>query len=272
MPKRFLNPLSETYGLIKSAVSSLEAQSAEEGLLVSQLEMARHKHGRSNVTLTTYLYGTTLSEVEATEFVAPTTFEEEWNMSYCEYVAYLRQKYGIAEVGYFYSDLNRSENPKFSRLNEGLFAHNLVEECAISFDELVSKDFATDKPGDLYEPRFFVYCNYFEHILLHVKIALEDHKNEQGATIGIDLSGVRQICRELNRYFQTGKCVLKHKKAADLILDQYDYYIYILWRIVNNEKLKPYIYHDDLFLDTNGMYCKKIMNDVQNNFYSNKQF
>lgn len=153
--------------------------------------------------------------------------EKQLNMSYKELVLYLQEKYGMPEHNYFkYKDMV-SVNPKISRTSEGLFCHHVDEDKAIM---LSSPKYAQLNPYEYQLSDRLVYCNFLEHLILHIKIVLEPrhidaNKNELPGIGGI----VNFICPQINDFYSG--VVIKRQyliNAYELIKDNYDDYVYIL--------------------------------------------
>ena len=86
-------------------------------------------------------------------------------MTYSEYCDYLQEKYGIGLADYMTKSFNK--NSKCSRTSEGLIAHHKAEDKMIM---LSTKAFAEMCPYEWQLKENIVYCDYLEHLLLHVFI------------------------------------------------------------------------------------------------------
>ena len=108
-------------------------------------------------------------------------YEKIKNLTYREYCDYLQIKYGIGRSDYMTKSWNK--NPKCTRTNEGLFAHHKYEDHAIS---LADKNHAMFEPFEWQEAINIVYCDYLEHLLLHILICEYParHRNPKDA-VGI---------------------------------------------------------------------------------------
>ena len=82
-----------------------------------------------------------------------------------EYCGHLQQKYGVGRSAYMTASWNKSK--KCTRTNEGLFTHHIFEDHAIM---LSSKEWAMRKPYEWQLAENLVYCDYLEHLLLHILI------------------------------------------------------------------------------------------------------
>ncbi len=92
-------------------------------------------------------------------------FEKVKEMSYENYCDYLQLKYGIGRADYMTRSFNK--NQKVSRTTEGLIAHHKAEDKMI----LLSKKAVAEKcPFEWQQKENIIYCDYLEHLLLHVLI------------------------------------------------------------------------------------------------------
>lgn len=112
-------------------------------------------------------------------------FEKELVMFYDELVYYLKEKYGSVPHSYFSTPACISKSQKITRTADGLYVHHIAEDKYINLSEprfakLV--DFKYQLSDQL------IYCNYFEHMLLHLAIVKEADPNyiiESGQAVGI---------------------------------------------------------------------------------------
>ena len=94
-----------------------------------------------------------------------TEFLKVKEMTYTEYCDYLQGKYGIGLADYMTRAFNK--NKRCSRTSEGLVAHHKAEDKMIM---LSTKAFAEMCPYEWQLKENIVYCDYLEHLLLHVLI------------------------------------------------------------------------------------------------------
>ena len=92
-------------------------------------------------------------------------FEKVKGMTYLEYCDYLQGKYGIGIVDYMTRSFNK--NPKISRTSEGLMAHHKAEDKMVM---LSTKAVAEMCPFEWQMKENIVYCDFLEHLFLHVLI------------------------------------------------------------------------------------------------------
>ena len=243
--------------VVKETDRMLEEQTFKEQELVEKLQ--------SNVVdIKSYVYGTRLHDILKTPVKYPKNIQEELEMSYDEYIVYLLNKHGPAPYHYFFNNTCITKNMKIERFNEGLILHHIAEECGMSAKELLDPEYAKRQSPELYAPKYFVYADYFEHLLLHIKIAEEDIRVNQGRPVGTDLTGARMIYREINRYYATGKTPIANKVAAENIKDRYEEYLEILRWMLKDEEMSLYIKEEELAMDSNGIIVRKILEDIKN--------
>jgi len=94
-------------------------------------------------------------------------FKEVKEMTYEAYCDYLQAKYGIGLADYMTRSFNK--NQRVSRTSEGLIAHHKAEDKMIL---LSTKAFAKKYPYEWQQKENIVYCDYLEHLLLHVLICM----------------------------------------------------------------------------------------------------
>lgn len=127
--------------------------------------------------------------------------KQEEGMSYAEQTAYLLKKYGKARYDYFLDDVSWIRSQSVSRTKEGLFCHHIDEYDIPTLsdrDTAMSHGFAHQKADRL------VYCNYLEHLLLHMKIGydrfLKNHQKLKDPSLFSEFltHGVIMITHEVN--------------------------------------------------------------------------
>jgi len=92
-------------------------------------------------------------------------FENVKGLSYRDYCDYLQAKYGIGRADYMTRSFNK--NQKVSRTSEGLIAHHKAEDKMVL---LSTKSVAEKCPYEWQQKENIIYCDYLEHLLLHVLI------------------------------------------------------------------------------------------------------
>ena len=107
-------------------------------------------------------------------------FELVKNMSYEQYCDYLQEKYGIGVCDYFTA--NWSPKSKCKRTKEGLFAHHKAE---VYVPQLSKKEQAKSFPFEWQTAEWIVYCDYLEHLLLHIMICKDPKPVNSNFIVGL---------------------------------------------------------------------------------------
>lgn len=96
-------------------------------------------------------------------------FEALFDMSYDEYVNTLLEKYGSVPHDYYRNEvcLTRSGN---SRSHEGLVIHHIDEDKEAGLSSMWKYRNPFSMPEEYQKADRLVYCNFVEHLLLHMKI------------------------------------------------------------------------------------------------------
>lgn len=151
-------------------------------------------------------------------------FNKVKNFTYHEYCDYLQQKYGIGRANY----MTPAYNPvaKCKRTSEGLFAHHKYEDTAIL---LSTKAEAMQHPFEYQLAENIVYCDYLEHLLLHVLIVSHPSPNKVSNNI-VGYGGVVNfIVPELNDLYSGWVPNQQWKiNCWNLVKDDRDVYFEIL--------------------------------------------
>lgn len=153
-------------------------------------------------------------------------------MSYDELVSYLVTKYGPAKYDYFSSENCTTKNRRVTRTSNGLFCHHIDEDKA---DKLSDSTYAAKYPFAYQKAERLVYCNYLEHLLLHIQISKLRHEKKSIKITDVKelskiiLPGVKYICADLNYAFDYPETQINWKKKCfDVVSENYDDYISIL--------------------------------------------
>lgn len=172
------------------------------------------------------------------------------NLSYEEYCQHLQKKYGIGKYPYFTTGWSR--NKLAARTAEGLVVHHKFEDHAIMLGE---PKFAMNNPYEWQQPENLVYCDYLEHLLLHIMICENpspDHNQLEAVGIG---GVINFIVPELNDVYSGWvtkqawrlEC---HKK----IINDKDVYLELLKRFKTNCSSYPLYTEKCLFTSFNHKF------------------
>ena len=147
------------------------------------------------------------------------------DLTYRRYCDYLQAKYGIPKLPYMTKNWNKTIGN--SRTLEGLVIHHKYEDSAIM---LSTKDYAMWHPYEWQMPENLIYCDYLEHLLLHVLICMYPavRPEDSGEIVGI--GGVENyIVPELNDVYSGFKSKQAWRSACyEHVLQDEDVYLHIL--------------------------------------------
>ena len=161
----------------------------------------------------------------------------EMEMNYDDLVAYLLGKYGQAQYDYFLTDKCVSKNRKVTRTSEGLLCHHIDENI---HDDLSEPHYAIKSPFASQKADRLVYCNYIEHLLLHIQIG-KDRYWKTHSTIRSPASfsafimpGMHYLCYDLNELYDKDGSVLEWKmRCYRKVEENFNDYVFILKSFVN---------------------------------------
>lgn len=162
-------------------------------------------------------------------------YEKIKNLTYLEYCDYLQDKYGIGLANYMTKAWN--PNKKAKRTKDGLVAHHKFEDHAIM---LSTPEYAKKNPYEWQLAENIVYCDYLEHLLLHILICEypSEDKNESEA---VGVGGVINfIVPELNDLYSGWETNQEwRRKCHSLVVDDIDVYLTLLKRFKENTLENP---------------------------------
>ena len=177
-------------------------------------------------------------------------YEKVRDFTYLEYCDYLQQKYGIGLSAYFRP--SGTKNSKCTRTKEGLMAHHKYEDHAIM---LSTKEFAMKNPYEWQLAENIVYCDYLEHLLLHILIceypAPNRNKNEAVGIGGV----INLIVPELNDFYSGWETNQDWRRNChNLIRDDKEVYMTLLKRFKKSCKKHPLYTKDCLYTSFNEKF------------------
>ena len=211
---------------------------------------------------------TTLSATESQKSNPATNSKEYYyqimNLSYAELVELLLKKYGRAMHSYFTDESCTRKNRKVSRTNEGLYCHHIDEN---QYSWLSNENYAKNYPFQHQLASRLVYCNYLEHVLLHILIFEESTQDTEKHNI---LLGVNGLCafmiKQLNDLYNGYEFKLEWmKKTTSVIANDYDIYLALLnrlWNDIQDQGLTIIIPKEDLCKGWDNTFYPKIFNDI----------
>ena len=157
------------------------------------------------------------------------------DMNYLQYCDYLQDKYGIGKSDYMTKSWNK--NAKVTRTKDGLLAHHKYEDHAIMLSD---KAHAIKNPYQWQLAKNIVYCDYLEHLFLHILIcenkAVDRNKYEEVGIGGV----INFLVPELNDFYSGWETKQEWRKNChNLIKDDKEVYFVLLKRFkksCNNDR------------------------------------
>lgn len=172
------------------------------------------------------------------------------DLAYLEYCDYLQQKYGIGLSDYMTKSWNK--NQKCSRTKDGLVAHHKYEDHAIMLSD---PNFAKINPFEWQLAKNIVYCDYLEHLFLHILIC-ENPSEDKNLFEVVGVGGVVNfIVPELNDVYsgfettQAWRANLHQK-----VINDKDTYFALLKRFKTTCNDNPFYTEECLFTSFNERF------------------
>ena len=196
-----------------------------------------------------------------------TEYENVKNLTYLQYCDYLQKKYGIGTSNYMTKSWNK--NQKVTRTKDGLLAHHKYEDHAIM---LSTKEFAMQNPFEWQLAKNIVYCDYLEHLFLHILICeypAEGHNAQEAVGIG---GVINFIVPELNDFYSGWQSNQAWRKTClDAIKNDKIVYLELLKRFIAFYKDNPAFSLNLLFTSFNepfGLWSRqknqKLYDEIKN--------
>lgn len=160
-------------------------------------------------------------------------YQKIMKMDYDELVQFLINKYGPAKCDYYTNEYCTIKNRNVTRTNEGLYCHHIDEDKAI----LLSEDkYASKYPFAYQKANRLVYCNYLEHLLLHILIIekTKDKIDKGGEITGVG-GAVFYMCKQLNDLYNGYKFKMGWLiNTTNIVKNEFESYIIMLKRLWHN--------------------------------------
>lgn len=177
-------------------------------------------------------------------------YEQVKSLNYPEYCNYLKKKYGQPKFPYYTRD--GKKNRGNSKTREGLFIHHVFEDHAI---RLSDEMYASINPYEWQLPENLVYCDFLEHLLLHILICESpspDHNRIEAPGIG----GVRNfIVPELNDAYSGYRPKLAWKQCCyNKVIEDKDVYFELVRRFKHGCSNLPLYSEEKLYRSFNEQY------------------
>ncbi len=157
-------------------------------------------------------------------------YEKIKDFTYLEYCDYLQNKYGIGIADFMTKSWNK--NAKVTRTKEGLLAHHKFEDHAIMLSE---KEHAMKNPYEWQLAKNIVYCDYLEHLFLHILICeypAKDRNKKEAVGIG---GVINFLVPELNDLYSGWETKQQWRKNChELVVNDKMVYLALLKRFKQN--------------------------------------
>ena len=180
--------------------------------------------------------------------------------SYNDYCAYLQNKYGLSPCNYTFGG-----GGKDKRSSDGLELHHIKEN---KITGLSNKEKASNYPIEYQQPQNLCYCDYLEHMLLHIMIFEEDlEKNSDMDIMGI-LGVINHMVERLNDFYCKDLVGYKEYElnAYHKVKDDVDVYLKIIERIFNStpQNIHSTICNKLCMSKNNSDECQELRNNLYN--------
>ena len=160
--------------------------------------------------------------------------EYEYSLKYEDLCNHLKRKYGLIDEPYFLNEKCRTVNHSIKRTEEGLFIHHTKENEYIL---LANTDYAIKAPFEYQEGRNLVYCNYFEHMFLHIAIVKEflKLKTVEKTKMAVGIGGlINYIFPEIIDYLNGYEYKKEYLKTALSVVDGNEmFFVKVLFEFQN---------------------------------------
>ena len=157
-------------------------------------------------------------------------YDKVKDFTYLQYCDYLQCKYGIGIADFMTKAWNK--NAKVTRTKDGLLAHHKFEDHAIMLSE---KEHAMKNPYEWQLAKNIVYCDYLEHLLLHILICeypAEDRNKNEAVGIG---GVINFLVPELNDLYSGWETKQQWRKNChNLVSSDKAMYLVLLKRFKQN--------------------------------------
>lgn len=162
-----------------------------------------------------------------------TEYEQVKDFTYQDYCDYLQNKYGIGTDNYFTKNFTKSK--KVTRTSEGLFVHHRCEDLIANLSD---KEVAASAPFEYQEKENLVYCDYLEHLFLHILICeYPNEDREEGQMVGIG-GIVNFLIPELDTCYSESIATKDWlQRCYDEVLKDKDVYDILRERFVTSNKI-----------------------------------
>ena len=144
-------------------------------------------------------------------------------MNYDTLCKHLIEKYGEVKGSYFVNETCRTPNSKIKRSSEGLFVHHIKEN---EFVQLNNTRYALLAPYEYQLSENLLYCDYIEHMLLHMCIVKEFAAAKYKEKIFVGFGGLMgYILPEIIDYINGYEYKKEYQRKALRVIDGNEIFI-----------------------------------------------
>lgn len=181
-------------------------------------------------------------------------------MTYREYCKYLQDKYGFSPCKYTFGSSGKDK-----RSNDGLELHHIREDIVPA---LSNRTVAESNPIEYQQPQNLCYCDYLEHMLLHVLIFEEDMENNYTDNVVGIMGVINHMVKRLNDFYCKDLVGYKDYEiiAYHKIKDDVDVYLEIIKRIfgATPQNIHSTICNKLCMSKNNSEECQELRNNLYN--------
>lgn len=187
-------------------------------------------------------------------------YETVRGFSYQDYCIYLQNKYGLSPCNYTFGSSGKDK-----RSGDGLELHHIREDIVPA---LSNRTVAESNPIEYQQPQNLCYCDYLEHMLLHVLIFEEDMEtNYNDNVVGI-MGVINHMVKRLNDFYCKDLVGYKDYEvnAYHKIKDDVDVYLEIIKRIFDAtpQNIHSTICNKLCVSKNNSDECQELRNNLYN--------
>ena len=187
-------------------------------------------------------------------------YETVKEFSYQDYCIYLQNKYGLSPCNYTFGSSGKDK-----RSGDGLELHHIKEN---EITGLSNKEKASNYQTEYQQPQNLCYCDYLEHMLLHIMIFEEDLENNSNMNIVGILGVVNHMVKRLNDFYCKDLVGYKDYEinAYHKIKDDIDVYLGIIKRIFDAtpQNIHSTICNKLCVSKNNSDECQELRNNLYN--------
>ena len=146
---------------------------------------------------------------------------KQLKMTYDELCKYLQGKYGLPVCDYFTNEKCVTKPKRITRTSDGLLIHHIAERIN-GTGPLSNPYFAKRCPFEYQRKENLTFCNYIEHLILHLKINAERYLSSEFTNLAFAnffrTSGLLIITLDINLLFKSNGSTVEWKNNCYLVI------------------------------------------------------